>query len=427
MALPSLFAREKYYSSYVFHDKKNDKYYARVRYKDPAKNGTPFKSKRIPQEIAKHGDRVRKKYAEEYRAELNAQVSDSQIAELTEEDLRTVDDVVYDYLDYQLNTSHEIDEGTHYRNLSHYNKHISPVIGNYGFKSLNRHNVMDLYEKLNAQGLSQNTIYHYVKVVAKVYNYYHILGEIPVNPFRQVKKAKKSYRQKATHLTPEQVDALFTALDEEFDPYTPMYTAVYLVYYAGLRRGEICGLRWRNISFETGKITIDTAIGTTKGKKYTKLPKGDKVRTFPIVPQLLDYLEELEEEVQPERNWFVVGDKTEFLSPHMFTSRFTAFRKKYDLKDAYDNKVIPHGIRHNFATSAVESGGDIAAIAEMMGHSNTDETLNTYADSSEQGKQLAASQLTDFFIWQAERSLFESSKQQEEIENDSRNSLGVEE
>ena len=240
-----------------------------MRYRDDTKKGTPYKSRLIPSEISKHGKKAREQFAEDWRAELNKELIESPVAEVDPTDMKTVDEMVYQYLDYQLSIG-EIDPGTHYRNLSHYNKRISPIIGNYGFKSVDRFTVMDLYEKLNAEGLSQNTIYHYVKIVAKVYRYYHKLGDIPFNPFDQVKKAKRSYKTNVSYLTQEQTDQLFEALDDEYEPYSPMYTAVYFMFYAGLRRGEICGLRWNNIDLSSGRITIDTAIGTTKGRKLRK-------------------------------------------------------------------------------------------------------------------------------------------------------------
>lgn len=374
---------ELFYSSYPYHDKKSGKVYARVRYHDDAGN-VQYKSRIIPKDVK--GKKAQKAFAEAFRAELNAREQGAELPRLPHEDTRTVDEIVEKYLARQLEQG-TLNKGSYYRQLSHYRKHISPTIGQYGFKSVDRLMVEELYTNLNNANLSQSTIYHYVKIVSKVYSFYVSLGEIPFNPFNQVPKAKKSKKARVTHLTQEQADLLFRAVYEDYDDFSRWDTIVHLLYYAGLRRGEICGLRWRDVNFKLREITVNTSVADTKGELYLKLPKGDKIRTIPMAQPLFEYLFALYNEDNPEPEWFVVGDKTKFFSIHVFTQEFRLFRERHDLKDAYDNAVIPHGIRHSFATSLVRSGGDISAIADILGHSDTDETLNTYADATQIGKR----------------------------------------
>lgn len=61
-------------------------------------------------------------------------------------------------------------------------------------------------------------------------------------------------------------------LNNEFDPTDKMYAAISLAMFAGLRRGEICSLRWFDIDFNRNTLTVSSSIGVAN-KTYTKGPK----------------------------------------------------------------------------------------------------------------------------------------------------------
>lgn len=55
--------------------------------------------------------------------------------------------------------------------------------------------------------------------------------------------------------------------------------------------------------------------------------------------------------------------------------------ERNSLVDAYGKKIVPHGLRHNFATVGIRAGMDIASLALMMGHTSRAMTLDTYGDA----------------------------------------------
>ena len=338
------------------------------------------------------GKREGKKLAEEWRVRMNAALSKAPLV-LPVNYEETLDAVVRRYLKYQL-TIHEITELTYETQIHNYDKWIKPYLGAIGFKSIDRVMVVEWLSQLNSAGLKQSSIYAFFKIPRKIYTYYQKIGEISLNPFDMVALPGKD-TPNTTHLTQEQTQRFLECAEMEYEEFSPMRTALLLLFYTGMRRGEVCGLRWRNV--EANSIIVDTAVATTYHSCYLKLPKEDRIRTIPMVPQIKDYLDRMRQSINPDKTWFVIGNETEYMKPQYLTKHFTTFRRKYDLKDYYGKSVIPHGLRHNFAATAISAKADVAALSSIMGHASMKITLDTYGDALEESKVVAISHIGERF------------------------------
>jgi integrase len=76
---------------------------------------------------------------------------------------------------------------------------------------------------------------------------------------------------------------------------------------------------------------------------------------------------------------------------------FSEFVDRNNLVDAYGKKIVPHGLRHNFATVGIRAGMDIASLALMMGHASRAMTLDTYGDANADALNLASIKLKESF------------------------------
>lgn len=312
---------------------------------------------------------------------------------------QTVDKVYRDYLKHQLDTG-EIEKSTYSNSLSSYRKYIQPYLGDYTFSQVNKEIINGWLTKLFQLGLSQNTIHTTYARLKKVYNYYFNNGELLKDPFKGVKMPKKG-ETKVTHLTDEQMTDVANAVYIDFEPQDPMYVGILLALYAGLRRGEICGLRWNDVDFHRHIIAIRSAVGVSDGVgmgDYTKSPKNrSSIRTILMLPQLEQALKERHEMILPNGSWFVIGDKEQFMRPQQYNRLFSEFIEKHNLVDAYGNKIVPHSLRHNIATVGIRAGMDIASLALMMGHASRAMTLDTYGDANADAISLASDKLKEQF------------------------------
>lgn len=367
---------------------RNGKWQARLRYKE----GDKWKNldKVLPEAT---GKREATRMAEDFRRKMNEIAEHEALPAMK----KTIDEVVLGYIEHQYSTG-LLEKSSYHSQILAYNKNIKPYLGDIIFDTLDRTSIINWHTALSNRGLTQHTIYHTYTVIAKVFNYYWEIGELPKNPFKTVRGLSKSKINRVTHLDQKGMEKIVVSMYAEYDLGSPMLTAIALAFYAGLRRGEICGLRWNDIDFDRNLISITSAIGNAKGGQYTKGPKNrSSIRTFPLLPQLETVLKQRYDLVKPKQNWFVVGEEENFMKLYTLDRKFKEFVEAYDIQDAYGKHITLHGLRHNLATVGIRSNMDIASLSLIMGHASRALTLDVYGDANEQSKQVAAKRLSSTF------------------------------
>ena len=154
-----------------------------------------------------------------------------------------------------------------------------------------------------------------------------------------------------------------------------------VLYYCGLRRGEIRGLAWEDINFENQTIYINKNIVAVKNndKNYTiSTPKTKKSkRQIPLTPSLTEHLKELYEISKKHygfnSKWFVFGDTDPI------TNGRIRYRKNKIAKLAKVKQIRLHDFRHSCASLLINNGASVTLVANYLGHSKIEETLETYS------------------------------------------------
>ena len=149
----------------------------------------------------------------------------------------------------------------------------------------------------------------------------------------------------------------------------------YVEVMTGLRRGEICGLRWQDINFEENKLQVKRSVSVKKGGGVsigeTKTETG--VRCIQMPPSVAELLKSKKQTAITE--WVF----PHFLHPEQPISPASAYRKlKVILKNAELPLIRFHDLRHTFATHATQGGVDPKTLAGILGHANASFTLDTY-------------------------------------------------
>lgn len=174
----------------------------------------------------------------------------------------------------------------------------------------------------------------------------------------------------------------------------PLSLAIELALATGMRRGELCALRWSDLD-DSGVIHVRRAFGADSGAFYEKETKTTSSnREIPLAKPTLDVLVNYKEELSIRANELQVpfddpyilcktGLGTKPYNPTLLTREFTTFAKMNGFNCTF------HDLRHTFATYMVASGVDISTVASYLGHSNVAVTLNTYATVDPDAKRAA--------------------------------------
>ncbi|MGX8705505.1 MAG: tyrosine-type recombinase/integrase [bacterium] len=142
--------------------------------------------------------------------------------------------------------------------------------------------------------------------------------------------------------------------------------ALQLALTCGLRRGEICGLRWKDVDLVNMELHIvNQRVTLSNGQTIDCAPKSAcSIRDVPIpivlLPTLKRALGHPEAYVTP-------------LTPSGLSQAHAALVANLGLPH-----IGLHGLRHTFATSSVKAGGDIRSLQEIMGHSSYSVTMDIY-------------------------------------------------
>jgi integrase len=156
---------------------------------------------------------------------------------------------------------------------------------------------------------------------------------------------------------------------------------VLLALYAGLRVGEISGLRWEDIDFDNGLIHVNRTLQRInpheKGRKtaiHIGSPKSEASER--VVPMGGRLSELLLKQRDLSKGPYVISARKEFAEPRVVQYRFAQALKRAQL-----SPVGFHALRHSFATRCLEEQVDIVSISKLLGHSSVKLTSDTYTHS----------------------------------------------
>lgn len=274
-----------------------------------------------------------------------------------------------------------VKESTYVKYYGIIEKHIKPRLGKHQTGALTTLLIEQFsYELLDEEGLSEKTVKDVLTVLNSVIR--HAAKSIPqllsaveiVYP----KVPKNETRVLSKEEQKRFVAYLLNCMDEcKFGALLSLLT--------GMRIGEICALKWKNISVAEGTVTVQSTIQRLRvldreEPKRTKIvisdPKSStSARTIPLT----DYTVKLCKTQwcgDPEA-FVLTGEQGRYIEP-----RSMQYKLKRYAEDCGLEGVHFHTLRHTFATRCVEVDFEIKSLSEILGHSNSRVTLERYVHSS---------------------------------------------
>lgn len=177
---------------------------------------------------------------------------------------------------------------------------------------------------------------------------------------------------------------------------TPCNLGILLSLYTGIRLGELCALKWKDISKEDQSVMVYQTMQRVQRReeKRTEIivqpPKSiSAVRTIPVAEEIAVLLADNRKE---DEAYLLTGKTDCFLEPRTLQRRFKKVLKESGLGD-----INFHALRHTFATRGIEAGFDPKTLSSVLGHATVSLTLNKYVHPTMEQKQRNMNLLSGLF------------------------------
>ena len=259
-------------------------------------------------------------------------------------------------------------------------KHISPRLGNVRLQSLDRLQIRGLYRKLAESGLSEKTVHNVHICLHKALQDAMEDGLLRRNPAERAHAKPKDRPEMKTWSADELAAFLaFAAQDQELVLY-------HLAAATGMRRGELLGLRWRDISLDGARLSVRQQFTRQGSGLGFGPPKSKKsVRTIDVDEETIALLREQHERQRFDRRAWGTAYRADLdlvfcrpggspEDPNKIGRHFA--RRVRDL--ATLPAIALHGLRHTHATLLLEAGVDVKTVSERLGHDSVQTTLELY-------------------------------------------------
>ncbi len=271
------------------------------------------------------------------------------------------------------------------RNIAH---HVAPVLGHRLIHDIGPGHLNSLYADLlrcgrrdSKGGLSAKTVRYIRTIVHKALSDAVDAGLIEPNVAERAKPPKPRARA-ASDIKFWEANELRHFLEQTSNH--RLAAAWHLAAMTGMRRGEVLGLRWRDVDYENRRLQVRQALVSVAYEVIISTPKNHRARVVDLDEGTLSELHRHRDRQLVDRTEWGASysdndlafckENGEPLHPQTFTQAFDRLVAKMDLP-----RIRLHHLRHTHATIALSAGIAPKVISERLGHESPAFTLTQYA------------------------------------------------
>lgn len=275
-----------------------------------------------------------------------------------------------------------------------YHRNIEPVIGKKRLSTVNSIHCQTIMNRMADEGYATSTIYQTRITLFNMLDYAYQNDVIMKNPCNKVVKSDigKSSKKKEALTIVAQRTFCKTMVGNTYE-----YQYRFLLQ-TGLRTGELVGLKWSDVDWESRTLTISRSMEyrhSTKERRIGEPKSKSGYRTIPLTEEAIEILR-----LQKKRNQSIS------IIPIEWSEFIFLCRKGTPVKNStYDTmlfklcekadlpKFSMHVLRHTFATRCIEAGMKPKTLQTILGHSNIGITMNLYVHTTDDEKHKEIDQI----------------------------------
>ena len=244
---------------------------------------------------------------------------------------------------------------------------VLPYFGKLKMNEIKAPDIRKWQNELMGQGYAQTYLKTINNQVAALFNYAVKYYDLPSNPCRKAGSMGKSNADEMNFWTQDEFSKFIDSVMNKHQS----YMAFMILYWTGIRLGELLALTVGDVNFEKRAISITKSYQRISGRDIItepKTPKSKRVITIPqfLVIDLQDYIGSMYR-VQNEDRLFPI------------TKYYLEHEMKRGIQESGVKRIRLHDLRHSHSSMLIEMGFSPLEIANRLGHEKIETTLNTYS------------------------------------------------
>lgn len=277
-------------------------------------------------------------------------------------------------------------------------RHIKPALGAAKLEDLDTHTIQLFYNSLTADGLSPKTVKNIHGILHTSLQQAIANGYIQRNPTEACRLPKVT-RPNIQPLEPAEIARMLQ--EAENDAYCNLFI---VAIFTGMRQGELLGLSWDAIDFDSGVITVKQQLQCKDGTYFLETPKNSKHRSILPASIVVDALRKEQEKQAMNRisagtawsnSWNLVF--TDALGKNLVRRTVVKHFKKLMARSGISTVTRFHDLRHSFAVTSLYAGDDIKTVQANLGHATAQFTLDVYGHVTQKMRQESANRMQAFY------------------------------
>ena len=274
----------------------------------------------------------------------------------------------------------QLRQTTYDRYVTVVNNHVPRELVEIPLSKLRSEHLQSLYLKMKEEGLTRSIEILHTLVNGALKQAVR-LGYLSRN-VAEATVLPKGWNKKEMRVLSEEELRRFMSIAREHR----LYPAFLLLVSTGLRRGELLGLKWSDIDWERGTISIRRNLIELRGRVLLQEPKTrGSYRTIPLPESTLEVLRAwrkrwFEEKLTlgpdwPETDLVFPSEIHTTIHPRSFFRAFKTLLEQAGLP----RDISIHSLRHTYATILLKEGEHPKVVQELLGHSSITTTLDVYS------------------------------------------------
>ena len=266
--------------------------------------------------------------------------------------------------------------------------HVLPTLGGRNLRDIGPSQLNALYADLlssgrrnGAGGLSPKTVRYIHTIIHKSLSDAVGAGLCPTNAAGRAKppRPRASKQNEIRFWTPEQLRTFLALVATH-----RLEAAWQVSAMTGMRRGEVLGLRWKDVDLGNARLHVRQAVVSVAYEVIVSSPKNHHARVIDLDPRTVEHLRlHRKRQVQERELWgddyiendlVICKENGEPLHPQTYSQAFERIVAKSDLP-----RIRLHDLRHTHATIALSAGIPTKVVSERLGHESPAFTLKRYA------------------------------------------------